>query len=299
MELSFRVDSPCLAPSRLFSSAIDTLAIRLDCVAALLGCSGDLVDDGCNTSPSAPGDIDPGCAEQWGNYSHFFRTLPAVATDGDSSVAQSCRWPAFESIGNHDGGNSSDPTTGLVRRAVIARNRQRAAAEGNAGADNYTTSPNGLHYSWDWGGVHFAMLGVYPGTVGDCAAPGQSLPGGGCCTDTGGGICWGWHSPEHSLEFLEADLAKQDTSTPIVLFMHYGMSGFGQPGSVPWAGYSPDFWWSTREARAFGEAIKAHNIVAIVHGHTHACVFYQWDLTNVTGRVCECGEKRGLAALLV
>ena len=122
MELSFRVDSPCLAPPRLFSSAIDTLAIRLDCVAALLGCSGDLVDDGCNTSPSAPGDIDPGCAEQWGNYSHFFRTLPAVPTDGDSSVAQSCRWPAFESIGNHDGGTRRrEVDTAAAQVEIICR----------------------------------------------------------------------------------------------------------------------------------------------------------------------------------
>jgi hypothetical protein len=52
----------------------------------------------------------------------------------------------------------------------------------------------------------------------------------------------------------------------------------------PWAGYSPDFWWSSREALAFGKAIAAHNIVAIVHGHTHACVFYEWDLSNETGR---------------
>ena len=52
----------------------------------------------------------------------------------------------------------------------------------------------------------------------------------------------------------------------------------------PWAGYSPDFWWSTREALAFGRAIASHNIVGIVHGHTHACVFYEWDLSKITGR---------------
>lgn len=35
----------------------------------------------------------------------------------------------------------------------------------------------------------------------------------------------------------------------------------------------------------FGRAIKDHNVVALVHGHTHSCVFYRWDLSNVTGRV--------------
>ena len=51
------------------------------------------------------------------------------------------------------------------------------------------------------------------------------------------------------------------------------------------AGYSPDFWWSAREATAFAKAIAPYNVVAIVHGHTHACVFYKWDLTTVTGKV--------------
>jgi cytolysin (calcineurin-like family phosphatase) len=41
--------------------------------------------------------------------------------------------------------------------------------------------------------------------------------------------------------------------------------------------------WSSREATAFARAIAGWNVVAIVHGHTHACVFYQWDLSNVTG----------------
>ena len=187
---------------------------------------GDLVDDGCNTAPTAAND--PGCVSQWGNYTSYFK----VAPDPSDSTGTACRYPALEGVGNHDGGNSTDVKSGLVRRAVISRNRQRGAAAGNAGAGNYSMSPNGLHYSWDWGGVHFAMLGVYPGTEGDCAAPGAGKPGNGCCSASSGGICWGWHSPEHSLEFLESDLAKLDKATPTVLFMHYGMSGFGSPGTT-------------------------------------------------------------------
>ena len=41
--------------------------------------------------------------------------------------------------------------------------------------------------------------------------------------------------------------------------------------------------WSEREAANFATAIKDHNIVGIVHGHTHACVFYRWKPAN-TGR---------------
>ena len=236
---------------------------------------GDLVDDGCNLA----GPNDPGCAEQWGNYTSYFKVNP-TAEDTNS-----CRYPAFEGAGNHDGGNSTDPHHGLVRQGIVTRNKARTALQAQIGTENYTVSQNGLHYSWNWGGVHFVMLGVYPGTDGDCASPGAGSPGNGCCSATGQGICWGWHSPENSLDFLIEDLARLDTATPTVLFMHYGMQGFGSPGTVPWAGYSPDFWWSTREALAFGEAIASHNVVAIVHGHTHACVFYQWDLSNHTGRV--------------
>ena len=253
--------------------------------------AGDQVDDGC---AMFSGD-DPGCEVQWDQYTRYFKVNP------DPSDPIVCRYPALEGMGNHDGGNSTDKKTGLVRRGVIERNRQRALHPAHAGYESYSTSTNGLHSSWDWGGVHFAMLGVYPGTEGDCATPGLGNPGRGCCAANQTGDCWGWHSPEHSLEFLKADLAEQERATPIVLFMHYGLRGFGSPGGAPWAGYSPDFWWeaepwlrpsprsessrlsrsplsrwSAREARAFADAIAAHNIVAIVHGHTHACVFYQW-----------------------
>ena len=84
------------------------------------------------------------------------------------------------------------------------------------------------------------MLNVYPGTEGDCAA-GVGVPGNGCT-----GAPFGWHSPEHSLDFLVADLAKLDKATPTVIFMHYGLKGFGSPGTVPWAGRKSIDWVSPR-----------------------------------------------------
>ena len=44
-----------------------------------------------------------------------------------------CRYPTMEGVGNHDGGNSTSPTTGLVRRTLIARNRQRQKASAAIG----------------------------------------------------------------------------------------------------------------------------------------------------------------------
>ena len=43
-------------------------------------------------------------------------------------------------------------------------------------------------------------------------------------------------------------------------------------------------YWTPSEATAFGVAIKDHNVIALVHGHTHVCVFYTFDMRAVTGR---------------
>ena len=233
---------------------------------------GDLVDDGCAVDP--PNQTkDSGCAAQLANFTSRFKVAPSSKDVG------TLRFPSFEGAGNHDGGNSTAPS-GVVRRALIERNRERTSS---TPPPHYSLSANGLHYSWEWGGVHFVMLGVYPGTAGDCAS-GDALPGSGCSASA---PPWGWHSPENSLNFLIADLASVRADTPVVLFTHYGLRGFGAPGVAAWPGYSPDFWWSAREAAAFAHALRGHNVVALIHGHTHACAFYQWDLTNVTGRVID------------
>lgn len=176
---------------------------------------GDLVDDGCSPTPR-PATNDTGCADQVGHYIERFPLVPAQR--GVSGAPSSVRFPVFEGVGNHDGGNSTSQEYGLVRRTVIERNRKRATLA-LPGLKNYRLSANGLHYSWVWDGVHFVMLGLYPGSAGDCAS-GEGLPGHGCHPAP-----WGWNSPEHSLDFLIADLAAVAPETPVVLFMHYGLRG--------------------------------------------------------------------------
>ena len=126
---------------------------------------------------------------QWANYTALFHVDPQSSANSQASV-----YPTFEGVGNHDGGNSTDPESGLVRRAVMSRNKNRANLT-NSVVSNYSLSDNSLHYSWDWSGVHFIMLGVYPGTEGDCAS-GTGIKGNGC--DSGSAAPWGWHSPEQS-----------------------------------------------------------------------------------------------------
>ena len=101
---------------------------------------GDVIDDGCDVSP-ANLTADPGCAAQLGNYTTRF-----PVGGSNASNAATSRWPTFEGVGNHDGGNSTE-ANGLVRRALIVRNRKRATLPD--APPKYSLSPNGLHYSWE------------------------------------------------------------------------------------------------------------------------------------------------------
>lgn len=131
--------------------------------------AGDIIDDGCNINP-ANTTVDPGCAAQLGNYTVMFPIELGVQRPTE------VRFPTLEGAGNHDGGNSTDAATPAAAHAHRAQSAARGATRRAA---QYRLSPNGLHYSWEWEGVHFVMLGVYPGTDGDCAS-GKALPGTGC-----------------------------------------------------------------------------------------------------------------------
>ena len=196
------------------------------------------------------------CSTQWANYTAHFGLLPAEGT---------VPYPVYEGLGNHDGeapkgglpntGAGVPPTPGThVWDAVVARNRRRVGLADEIGAGNYSLSPNGLHYSWEWGGVHLAMLNLYPGNAGK------------------GPQAAALYCPSWSLDFLEKDLAKVPASQPVVVFFHYPVQNQGD-------------YWSESEALDFARAIQHHNVVAIVHGHTHSCNFYKWDVSNTTGRV--------------
>jgi len=54
--------------------------------------------------------------------------------------------PVYEVHGNHD----SPRGDGLAVKKIIARNKNRPGVT--------SMSKNGVHYSWDWGGVHFVAL---------------------------------------------------------------------------------------------------------------------------------------------
>jgi hypothetical protein len=152
-------------------------------------------------------------------------------------------YPVYEGAGNHDGGEK-DP----VRKGIVARNAVRPGVK--------DVSSNGLHYSWDWDRVHFVQLSLFPGTAGDDIINpwGRHFEG-------------DWKYPQHSLEFLNDDLAKNVGSSgrPVVLLQHYGWDDWGKG------------WWSERERSAYYEAIKNYNIIAIFWGHSHTPQFLNWN----------------------
>lgn len=97
---------------------------------------GDLINDGA-VSDKYP--------TQWANY------LADFGVNGEGR----CKFPVFEAVGNHD----VNPDM-FVFNQVKARNLVRK----QLGYIQHI-SPNGYHYSWDWDGVHFVNVNLFPATL--------------------------------------------------------------------------------------------------------------------------------------
>ena len=147
------------------------------------------------------------------------------------------RFPVFAVAGNHDAGSKTAP----VRDALRARNQAMLKA-----GQISTLSADGLHSAWVWQGVHFVNVNLY---AGDAPQPGEK-PG-------------SMRDPEGSLTFLRTYLAQHAPApTPVVIVQHFGLD--------------KSTWWTQDERRALYEAITNYNVVAILHGHTHAITHLQF-----------------------
>src|ERR1051325_4337529 len=102
--------------------------------------------------------------------------------------------PIYEVHGNHDGTRDK----GLPIKEIMERNKTRP------GVTN--TSKNGLHYSWDWGQVHFINLGIVVGQVDEVKRKRR-------------------YDALGSLDFLVADLKEKvgTSGRPIVITHHVDM----------------------------------------------------------------------------
>ncbi|MBM3997497.1 MAG: hypothetical protein FJ303_25625 [Planctomycetes bacterium] len=158
--------------------------------------------------------------------------------------------PIYEVHGNHDATRDK----GVPLTQIIERNKTRP---------NVTNrSKNGLHYSWDWGKVHFVNLGIVVGQVDGVKRKRR-------------------YDPLGSLDFLIADLKEKvgDSGRPVVITHHVDMLRYSQ--ALPVEDKKAEAMeWDPADVKGFHAALKGYNVAAILYGHTHSRNVYRWDGTN-------------------
>ena len=199
---------------------------------------GDVIDDGDR--------MKEGKNQSELQFRYFVADFGLDGTDGR------LKYPVFEGWGNHDGPPIGKERFGFSFQSQLKKRNKFRLQKGLIAK----VSDNGLHYSWDWDGVHFVQLNLYPGNTPHPKT--RYSPA--------------YHDPQHSLDFLKANLsANVDTSgRPVVIMHHYDLQGTN--------------WWHDEERKAYYNAIRNYNVVAVFHGHTGTGV-YQWKPE---------GEKRAL-----
>jgi hypothetical protein len=171
--------------------------------------------------------FDPTAPSFW---KEFTQDYGLTGTDGRLA------YPLYEGFGNHDGMTGKSTS----RAGIKERNPKRVGLTGIA--------PNGFHYSWDWDQVHLVQLNLFPGNdSADCVVGPPN------------------HHPEHALQFLQEDLAKNvgQSGKVVIVFCHYCYSG----GMADW--------WTEPAKQRFRDAVKGYRTL-LVHGHSHGAYFYEW-----------------------
>lgn len=170
-----------------------------------------------------------------------------VADFGLNGTDGRLKYPVYEVHGNHDGPQGQ----GVAVDGIRERNKTRPGLT--------AVSENGLHYSWDWGPIHFANLGIVVGQVSEVEQKRR-------------------YHPHQSLDFLIEDLRENvaDSGKPVILTHHIDVARYTGDCS----GDDPQNLgkeWHPCDVRGFYEAIQPYNILAVLYGHTHARGVLTWD----------------------
>ena len=162
--------------------------------------------------------------------------------------------PVYEVHGNHD----SPRGDGLAVQKIAGRNKTRPRVT--------NVSRNGVHYSWDWGRVHFVNLGIVVGQVADVARKRR-------------------YAPLDSLDFLVSDLREKvgTSGRPVVITHHVDVLRYAQPLPVE-DKKAQGMEWDPVDVKGFFDALRGYTVAAILYGHTHARNVYRWDGTNKPAR---------------
>lgn len=167
---------------------------------------------------------------------------------GDFGLTRSegrLKYPVYEIHGNHD----SVRETNVVISGLIQRNKARP--------DVTHVSANGLHYSWDWDGIHFIALGIVVG-------------------HNDGNLPVGRYQARDSLQFLKLDLETKVglSGRPVILLHHIDLLRYSKKcGPDSERGGE----WSACDVAAYHRAIRSYRIAAIFHGHLHALRTDRWN----------------------
>jgi cytolysin (calcineurin-like family phosphatase) len=200
---------------------------------------GDLIDSGNNSA--APFDA-------------MQRTELAAwrAGYGLNGEGGALQLPVYEILGNHDAPRGE----GIVRDILVARNKTRAGLA--------KVSANGVHYSWDWGPVHFVCLGLI---VGEDKSVVRSRR----------------YAALESLDFLIADLAEHvgESGRPVVLVHHVDLARYSLPLDAPGPFETKE--WDPADVHAYYAAIQRYKVAAIFYGHTHTRNVFRWDGLSTKG----------------
>lgn len=182
--------------------------------------SGDLIDHGSHPDKYQG---------EWDDY---------IADFGVNGEGR-CKFRVFEGMGNHDW-NPNLFVYGKIRERNVRRLELGLIQQ---------VSDNGYHYSWDWEGIHFVNLNIFPGNgwFGE-ADPYNS----------------GAHDPMFSRDFLEKDLRKNigDSGRPVILIHHF------RP--------IDENWWTYSAADQYQRIIQDYNVIVIMVGHQGGGVDNRW-----------------------
>jgi hypothetical protein len=159
--------------------------------------------------------------------------------------------PLYELHGNHDSPAGDGPMIDAIRQ----RNRGRIGLA--------AVSPNGLHYSWDWGPAHLLSLGV-------SVAPGD------------GRTERRRYNPLESIEFLREDLAQRvgRSGRPVIICHHLDVQR--QVGKCDPALEIKAVEWDPCEMMEYYKAIRPYRVAGIFYGHTHKRDVLHWQGDKLT-----------------
>lgn len=195
--------------------------------------AGDLIDSGNGTDAAH-------AAMQKTEMAAFLADFGLNGGDGR------LRWAVREVYGNHDAPSG----TGLVIDTIRERNKTRKGLT--------KVASNGIHHSWDWGGVHFVNVGIVVGS----AKP-----------DSHHGV----YAPLKSLEFLVADLAESvgTSGRPVIITHHVDVARYSVPTEDKSRAQKNE--WDFADVAAYHDALKSYRVAGIFYGHTHVRRIFGWN----------------------